>query len=194
MKIHFVTWATGEPYETTQRLLCDSLPNHTKYEVVKHVFNENTIRTQSWYSRISHLFEYKKHFKRDPYFFACKVFCPWHVMQEAAEEDLIYYADSSRYFKKGFETNMDAYFELANEKGSIYGAFSYDIRNGTTGSADRFDFWKEVGMEEKFSEVLEAWHPCMSSFIFKKDYFNINFMNQMRELHSLSRKLGRSET
>ena len=54
MKINLVSYAHGEPYETTQKLLNDSIKDHTSHEVILLQYSQGHtgVRMVSVYQRL----------------------------------------------------------------------------------------------------------------------------------------------
>ena len=197
-KIHFLTFATGTHrdsgyrFEETQKKLVESIQLNTQYEVILHTHNLNTMVNQDWFYKIK---DYPKMFtnewwKRDGYCAAWKVFFVKQLMNIVDDGDIIYYTDSSAYYKEGFTENIDRLIKYVVHNGHACGAMAIDCKHNDFGCCDNVDVWNTVYHPVKldFSYMLNKYHILSSWFCFKKDKTNTDFVNEW--VHWITYKLN----
>lgn len=192
MKINLVSYAHGEPYETTQKLLNDSIKDHTSHEVILHQYSQEVIQECEWYQYIKDFPNRTIYRKHDDYFCAWKQFCVLDVLRKADEGDLVYYVDGSRYAITGFTENLDKFFEYADNVGGIFASVTDDIRNRDDNTGTNYEFWKLLGMEDKYDSLLGQRHPLTAWYILKADERTIKIFEEMCELLKMITPDGRS--
>jgi hypothetical protein len=187
-KIHFLTFATGTHrnsgyvFRETQKKLVDSIQSKTSYEVVFHTHDFNSMISQPWFYKIK---DYPKLFirewwKRDGYLCAYKAFFAKQLMDIIDDGDIIYYTDSSAYYKEGFSENIDRFIKYVEYNGHVCGATANDCKHNSFNCCDNKDIWNEVYKPAKldFDYLLNKVHVLASWYAFQKNEENIKFVNE----------------
>ena len=117
MSIHLVVYSNNEPFDTTKKLTIESIYKYTQKQVIVHDYNLEKIKQKEWFNLIKDLPSINKPGRRDGYYCAYKAFCPYEVYNLMEENDILYYVDSSQYFRTGFTENIDKLCDIVNEKG-----------------------------------------------------------------------------
>jgi len=176
MKIHIVMYSEGEPFDTVKKITLDSVSNHSKRKIIIHDYNLERIKQSSWFEQIKDLPNIHKMGRRDGYYCAYKVFCPWEVYLKMDENDVLFYLDSSQYYKEGFTENIDKLCAVAFDKGFIAGSIGNDIKNNDFSVCHKINVWKKVYPECDHT-ILEKPHILASWFLLTKNTINTQFMN-----------------
>ena len=179
-KIHFITYAENSPYIETQVLLNASIDRFTKYEVVKHAYNFDRLKALGSFRHVgaADLPAFYYQGRRDGYYCAYKVIIPFEVYNSMGENDILYYCDSSRYFKTGVEHQIDKLAEHCfNKCPFIAGSFATDVLNSSYGCCDKKVVWDLVAPAINYTEALAVPHVLASWFMLKKTPQNTAFMN-----------------
>lgn len=187
-KIHFITYAEGvhrnygTSFQAVQKLLNESIVQNTSYEVVLHSHNLDSIKKQPWFYKIKdypNLFN-GEWWKRDGYCFAYKVFLTKQILNIADDGDIVYYADSSAYFRTPFKYNLDRFFRYVEHNGHVCGAISTECQHNSFLCCDNTIVWNEVYENVKldFDYILNKNHIAASWFAFKKNDENIKFVDE----------------
>ena len=178
MSIHLVVYSNNEPFDTTKRLTIESVHNFTKREIIIHDYNLEKIKTKEWFQNIKDLPSIRKPGRRDGYYCAYKAFCPYEVYNLMNDDDILYYVDSSQYFRTGFTENIDKLCDIANEIGFIAGSVGDDVKNNSFGCCDNIKVWDKIIPNNNNRKYLNDKHILASWFILKKSEINTSFMNE----------------
>lgn len=182
MKIHLVTYAKGQPYETTQKLINDSIENYSKNEIIKHDYNFEKIKKCNWFKNIEHLPKLQRQGGwdgyRDGYYNAWKSFITLDVYNLIDEDDILYYVDSSRYHINGFEHNIDKLCNIVKQKGIIAGSVGNDVKNNSFNCCDNLHVWNKIINDNDNNKFLDKMHVLNSWFIMTKNEMNNIFLNE----------------
>ena len=116
MSVHLVLFSNNEPFDTTKRLTIESVHKYTNKDVIIHDYNLEKIKQSDWFHLIKDLPSINKPGRRDGYYCAYKAFCPYEVYSSMKENDILYYVDSSQYYRTGFTENIDKLCDIVNEK------------------------------------------------------------------------------
>lgn len=100
MSIHLILYSHKEPFDTTKRLTIKSINKYSKKKVIIHDYNLEKIKQKEWFQHIKDLPFIQKSGKRDGYYNSWKAFITKDVYDEMEDGDILYYVDSSQYFKK----------------------------------------------------------------------------------------------
>ena len=199
--IHLVTFAegisvnTGKEYAVTQRLLNESIKNKTKYNIIFHNHNLETIKQKNWFEYIEnfpkfnlnehfpHSYQYK-YWHRNGYFNAWKPFLIKEVYDSMADNDLLYYVDSSAYHQFGFEYDIDSLIDYAFENKHVCGSFGFDVLNNSYNCCDNESVWNFIWPESisNIKELLNKPHILNSWFLFAKSNESESFINEWNHL------------
>jgi hypothetical protein len=190
LKVHLVLYSNNEPYNTTKKLLIDTLLGNdslTKYNVVIHNYDLEKIKKCDWFKYISNLplidldkssQEYPNpEARRDGYYNAWKPFIVKEVYDIMEEDDILYYVDCSRHYISGFNENIDKLIEITKKCYGIAGSIGNDILNKSLGYADNIKIWDTIIKYRDNSVYLDKMHVLNSWFLFKKCDSNDSFIN-----------------
>ena len=83
------------------------------------------------------------------------------------DDDILYYVDSSQYFKTGFTENIDKLCNFINDKLCIAGSIGDDVNNNTVGCCDVLMVWNKIITDKDNIEYLNKPHVLNSWFLFK---------------------------
>jgi hypothetical protein len=178
MRVHLVLYSTNEPFDTTKRLTIESIDKYTQKQVIIHDYNLEMIKQKEWYQYIKDLPQINREGRRDGYYCAYKAFCPYEIYNSMNEDDVLYYVDSSQYFRTGFTENIDKLCDIANEKGFIAGSVADDVRNNSYGCCNNINVWNKIIPNNDNTKYLNDRHVLASWFILKKNEINTAFMNE----------------
>jgi hypothetical protein len=184
-KIHYITFATGNsrvtglPYADTQKIMVDTIQSQTNREVVIHQHSLESIQQQSWWDIIKdYPTKYPDPWGRDGLYCAYKVFIANELMETIDDGDIIYYTDSSAYFREPFEQNIDRLFDYVDYNGHACGSAGNDFKHYTHQCCDNRDVWKAVwpGCDDHLPFLLGRPHILASWYALKKNDTNIQFV------------------
>lgn len=185
MSVHLVLYSQNEPFDTTKRLIIESVPKCTKRNFIIHDYNLEKIQRAEWYPIIERLRYIKKSGKRDGYYCAYKPFCCYEVYNSMTVNDILYYVDCSQYFRIGFTESIDKLCDIVNEKLFIAGSVGDDVRNNSDigydsskGCCDNIAVWNKIIENNDNRKYLNDRHVLASWFILKKTDMNTAFMNE----------------
>jgi len=178
MAIHLVLYSHNEPFDTTKRLTIESVHNYTTRPVIIHDYNLEKIKQRDWFEHIKDLPSFHKRGRRDGYYCAYKAFCPYEVYNLMGDNDILYYVDSSQYYKTGFTENIDKLCDIVNEKGFIAGSVGDDVRNNSFQCCDNIKVWNKIIPDNDNTIYLNDRHILASWFILRKTDINTAFMNE----------------
>ena len=177
-KVHLVLYSQGEPFDSTKKKLIKTIKRFTKREVIIHNYDLNRIKQSSWWNKIKELPYVKNgNGRRDGYYCVYKAFCTHEVYQNMDETDILYYVDSSQYYKNGFTQNIDRLCDTALQEGIIAGSVGNDIKNNSFGCCDNLKVWNKILPDHDNSKRLNNMHVLASWFILTKNNINTQFMN-----------------
>jgi hypothetical protein len=177
MNIHLVLYSNNEPFETTKRLIVDSISQYSNNNVFIHHYNLEKIKQIEWFSNISNLPYIFNHGRRDGYYNSWKAFIIKDVYNKINENDILYYVDCSQHYQDGFLENIDKLCELAMKKLCIAGSVGDDIQNNSFGCCDNILVWNKIIPNKDNSIHLNKNHVLNSWFLFKKCESNEAFIN-----------------
>jgi SAM-dependent methyltransferase len=187
-KVHFITFAdgthrsSGYKFSETQKMLTESIQSKTKYEVIFHTHDLESISLQPWFYKIKN---YPKTFtdewwKRDGYLCAYKVYLTKQILDVVDEGDLVYYTDSSAYHKQPFLENLDRFFKYVKYNGHVCGAAATDCRHNSFNCCDNEEIWNitHPNTTIDFDKMLNKMHIVASWFCFEKNESSKKFVDE----------------
>jgi hypothetical protein len=177
MSVHILLYSNNEPFNRTKRLTIESIDKYTQKKVIVHNYDLEKIKQKEWFQHIRDLPLIQKNGRRDGYYNSWKAFITKEVYDEMKEGDILYYVDSSKYFKSGFNENIDKLCEIANEKLCIAGSIGDDLRNNNYSCCDNIIIWNKIMPDKDNNENLNKPHVLNSWFLFKKCDENNSFIN-----------------
>jgi hypothetical protein len=178
MSVHLVLFSNNEPFDTTKRLTIESIHNHTTKHIILHDYNLEKIKQKEWFKLIENLPAIHKQGRRDGYYCAYKAFCPYDAYTSMNDNDILYYVDSSQYYKRGFTENIDKLCDIVNEKGFIAGSVGDDVKNSSFDCCNNIKVWNKIIPNNDNEKYLNDRHILASWFILKKTDKNTEFMNE----------------
>jgi hypothetical protein len=128
MSIHLVLYSNNEPFDTTKRLIIQSIHKYTQKQVIIHDYNLEKIKQKDWFQHIKDLPSIYNNGRRDGYYNAWKAFITKDVYDKMNDDDILYYVDSSQYFKTGFNENIDKLCDIVNEQLCVAGSIGDDVK------------------------------------------------------------------
>jgi hypothetical protein len=177
MKVHLVLYSNNEPFDTTKKLIIDSITDFCSNTIIVHDYNLERIKGLYWFYLIETLLSIDKPGKRDGYYNAWKPYITQDVYNKMDEGDILYYVDCSKYYKTGFTENIDKICSTVLEKGIIAGSVGADILNKSKGCCDNLSVWDKIIPGIDNSLHLEKMHVLNSWFILKKSEINTKFID-----------------
>jgi len=174
-KIHIVMFSHGEPFDTVKKLMLESVHKYTKHPIVIHDYTLEKIQQCSWFEQIKDLPAIHKIGRRDGFYCAYKIFCPWEVYLDMDESDVLFYLDSSQYYRDGFTENIDKLCQIALNKGFIAGSIGNNIKHNDFFLCHKINVWKKV-YPECSPDILKKPHILASWFLLTKNTINTQFM------------------
>jgi len=177
MSIHLVMYSSKEPYHTVKKLIIESVSNFTKKNLIVHDYTIEKIIQRDWFQNIMILpiLPYKLGY-RDGFYNSWKPFIIREVYNLMKDGDILYYVDSSSYFRTGFTENIDKLCDIASEKLRIAGSVGEDaINNGDC--CNNISVWNKIIPNSDNTVHLNKMHVLNSWFLFKKCESNNNFIN-----------------
>jgi hypothetical protein len=175
MSVHLVVYSHGEPFDSTKKMITSSIHDFTTKNVIIHDYNLDIIKTRDWFKKIECLPDIHKPGRRDGYYCAYKAFITHEVYQLMKDDDILYYVDSSQYFREGFTQSIDKLCDIAVEKGCVAGSIGIDVCNLSYRCCDDPEVWSLIGVDIQYlnkPHVLSAW------YIFTKNETNSKFMDE----------------
>ena len=177
MSVHLVLYSNTEPYDTTKRLTIESINKWTQKKVIIHDYNLEKIKLKTWFQDINGLPLIHKAGRRDGYYNSWKAFIIKEVYDEMKDGDILYYVDSSQYFRTGFTENIDKLCDIVNEKFVLAGSIGHDVTNKTFNCCDNIMIWNKIIPDNDNTKYLSKLHVLNSWFLFKKHDSNNAFIN-----------------
>jgi len=175
--IHLILYSNNEPFDTTKRLTKESIYKYTNKQIIIHDYNLEKIKQKGWFQFIKNLYSIHKPGRRDGYYNSWKAFITKDVYDGMKDNDILYYVDSSQYFRTGFTENIDKLCDIVNEKLCIAGSVGYDVKNNSYGCCNDLMVWNKINPDKDNTEYLNTPHILNSWFLFKKCESNNNFIN-----------------
>tara|TARA_B100000427_G_scaffold277514_1_gene246889 strand:- start:686 stop:1444 length:759 start_codon:yes stop_codon:yes gene_type:complete len=175
--INLVLYANGKPFNSTKKKLIETINKFTNRNVIIHKYNLKKIRESSWYNKIKELPKIKKRGRRDGYYNCWKSFIVNEVYSNMNDGDILYYVDSSRFFKTGFTESVDKLCDIVLKNGIIAGSVGKNRKNNTNGQCDNIDIWNKIIPNNDNTAYLSNMHVLNSWFILVKNNINTNFLN-----------------
>lgn len=176
MTIHLVLYSNNEPYNTTKQLTIDSLSNYTTKEFIVHDYSLEKIKRRDWFTLIHNLPSIEREGRRDGYYNIWKAFIIQDVYTGMKDGDILYYVDSSQYFRTGFTESIDTLCDIANDMGCIAGSVGDDLKNNMIRCCDKIIVWDKIIPTNNNSVYLDLLHVLNSWFLFKKCELNTAFI------------------
>jgi hypothetical protein len=93
-------------------------------------------------------------------------------------DDILYYVDSSQYYKTGFTENIDKLCDIVNEKGFIGGSVGDDVKNNSYSCCNNIKIWDKIIPNSNNEKYLNEFHVLNSWFILKKSPINTIFVEE----------------
>ena len=177
MSVHLVLYSNNEPFDTTKKLIIESIHKYTQKQVIIHDFNLEKIKQKEWFQHIKDLPSIYKVGRRDGYYNSWKAFITKEVYYEMKDGDILYYVDCSQHYPLGFNKNIDKICNIVNDKLCIAGSIGYDVKNNSYECCDNLMLWNKIIPEKDNSENLSKPHVLNSWFLFKKCDSNNSFIN-----------------
>ena len=176
--INLVLYSNGEPYTSSKKKLIETIYKFSNRKIKVHDYDLNKIMELSWYDKIKDLPGIKNgKGRRDGYYNCWKSFIVNEVYQNMNEGEILYYVDSSRYYRNGFTQNIDKLCDLVLEEGIIAGSVGNDIKNNTIKCCDNINIWNKIIPNNDNNKYLNKMHILNSWFICVKNNINTNFLN-----------------
>ena len=174
--IHLVLYSNNEPYNTTKKLIIDSVNKYTNKNIIIHDYNLEKIKLLDWFVHIKDMILINKKWKRDGYYNSWKPFIVRDVYNTIPDNDILYYVDCSKHFKTGFTQYIDNVCDIAFDKGFIAGGVSDNVNNNTNDCCDKLVVWNIIIPNNNNKNYLSKMHVLNSWFILKKKN-NDTFIN-----------------
>jgi hypothetical protein len=176
MSIHLVVYSNNEPFNTTKRLNIESIKLYTSRTVVIHDYNLDSIKEKSWFTNIEGLPSIHKDGRRDGYYNSLKAYITEEVYESMDENDILYYVDSSQWYRNGFTENIDKLCDICEKIYCIAGSVGPDSRNISGECCDKLHIWNKIMPTD--SSYLYKFHVLNSWFLFKKCKENDLFIKE----------------
>lgn len=177
MSVHLILYSNKEPFDTTKKLTIESIHKYTKKKVIIHNYNLEKIKQKEWFQHIKDLPSIHKSGRRDGYYNSWKPFITKDVYDEMKDGDILYYVDSSQYFKIGFTENIDKLCNIVNEKLCLAGSIGNNVKNNSFNCCDNIMIWNKIMPDKDNTKYLSKPHVLNSWFLFKKCDSNNTFIN-----------------
>jgi len=178
--IHLVTYADKPPFTETQQLLNDTISSFTKYNVIKHSYNLEKLKDHELYTKMDILQYIYKEGRRDGYYCAYKILVSHDVYQKMGENDILYYIDSSQWFKNGFNQNIDKVMEYCyNKLHFIAGSFGKNILNDDwLNCCNKKYVWDIISPNTNYYSINKKPHICATWYMMRKTKENDLFFKE----------------
>jgi hypothetical protein len=165
--VHLVVYSNGEPFNTTKRLLIESISKHTKYKVMIHDYDLNKIKTYTWFKLLRNLLKINKLGRRDGYYNSWKAFIVCDVYNKMNSNDILYYVDSSQYHIEGFTHNIDKICEYTYKTGIVAGSVSDDTTNYYFNVCDNLLVWDKIIPNKINKKHLNIYNNYLMLFFYQ---------------------------
>ena len=180
-KVHLVTYSDGEPFDSTKRKMMETIQKCTSRQVVCHPYDRKNIMTRDWYHHVETVSKIPELRKRDGLHCVYKPFITNDVFQEMGDDDILFYADCSRYFntsRVGFNEPIDVLLDIVDERGHVAGAVDVNHSNTKDNCCYNLDIWNIVFPEGKNEMNLKLPHVCASWYLLKKNNLTKTFLKE----------------
>ena len=97
----------------------------------------------TWYNKIKDLPKINGCTSRNGYYNCWKPFIVNEVYENMNVSDILYYVDSSRYFRYGFTENVDKLCDIVLKEGIIAGSVGCDVKNNSSRCCDNINIWNK---------------------------------------------------
>ena len=96
------------------------------------------------------------------------------------DDDILYYNDSSQYYKIGFTENIDRLLKYVEHNGHVCGSVGITRKNSSPGCCDNPLIWKMMWPEsmEIFENLLNKPHILGAWYLFTKNKKSEDFINE----------------
>jgi hypothetical protein len=178
MSLNLVLYSNNEPFNTTKRLIIESVHKFTRKNLIIHDYNLDIIKSRDWFQLIKDLPSINKIGRRDGYYNSWKAYITKEVYDLMNEGDILYYVDCSRYFVCGFTENIDKLCNIVNSKLFIAGSVGINVRNNSFNCCDNIVIWNKIIPDRDNTLYLNNMHILNSWFILKKHKSNDDFLNE----------------
>jgi hypothetical protein len=178
MIIHLVVYSNNEPYDTTKKYTIETIHNYTQKQVIVHDYNLEKIKQYEWFNLLKDLPSINNNGRRDGYYNAWKAFIVKDVYDKMEDGDILYYVDSSQWFRTGFTENIDKLCDIVNEQLCVAGSIGYNLSNNSHACCDNIIIWDKIIPDKNNNEHLNKPHVLNSWFLFKKCETNDSFINE----------------
>ena len=178
MSIHLVLYSNNEPFNTTKRLSIESIYQNTTKQIIIHDYNLEIIKQKDWFKHIKDLPSIYRDGRRDGFYNSWKAFITKEVYDTMKNDDILYYVDSSQYYKTGFNENIDKLCNIADEQLSIAGSVGHDVNNISNNVCNNIEIWNTIIPNNDNRDHLNKLHILNSWFLFKKCESNTIFINE----------------
>jgi len=172
MSIHLVLYSNNEPFNTTKQLTIESVNKSpsisVKRNIIIHDFNLKKLQQHKLYHLIENLPTIDRPGRRDGYYCAYKIICPYEIYHSMNNDDIVYYVDSSQYYRTGFTNHIDKLCDIVEKIGFIAGSVGDDVKNNSYQCCDNIDVWNKIIPNNDNSKYLSDRHVLASWFILKK--------------------------
>lgn len=177
-KVHLLTYANGEPFESSQNNIIRTIAKCTNLELVIWKYKLNDIIQKPWYKYIEYLSAEQNipsKGRRDGSYNAWKPWLVEEVYSKLDEGDVLYYVDSSQHHLDGFLYNIDNLIEVAKHYKQIAGSCHPAENNITNSVCHNIDVWKFI-LKNECREYLQKPHILNTWFLFTKNQINDLFI------------------
>lgn len=178
LNINIVLYSNNEPFNTTKKLIIDSILNYSNNNIIIHNYNLKKIKKCKWFKKIKKLPFIYINGRRDGYYNCWKPFIVKEVYDKIKKNDIIYYVDCSQYYKNGFTQNIDKLCSIVFNNGFIAGSCGNNINNNYFGCCNNLLIWNKIILNINNKSYLNKKHVLNSWFILKKCDENNSFINE----------------
>jgi hypothetical protein len=182
MKVHLVLYSNNEPFNTTKKLIIESVNKHTTKNVIIHDYTLEKIKTLSWFEKIKNLPSVVpisvRSGRRDGYYNAWKPFITKEVYDIMDDGDILYYMDCSKYIRRGFTQNIDKICDITDKLGFIAGSCGNTGPQNSPSCCSNMKIWNKIIPDNDNSIYLRLNHVLNAWFLLKKHESNNNFVNE----------------
>jgi len=179
--INLVLYSHNEPFNSTKKKLIETINKFTNRKVIIHDYNLDRIKKISWYDKIKELPEVNcisgRNGRRDGYYNCWKSFIVNEVYENMNDRDILYYVDSSQYFRNGFTENVDKLCDIVLKEGIIAGSVGKYLKNNSDECCNNINIWNKIIPNNNNSDYLNNMHVLNSWFILVKNNINTIFLN-----------------
>jgi hypothetical protein len=181
INVNIVLYSHREPYTSTKNKLIETISKFTSENVIIHDYDLRRIMKSSWWDKIKELPNIKDTApggRRDGYYNCWKPFIVNEVYENMNDGDVLYYVDSSRYYRYGFTENIDNLCNLVLKKGIVAGSVGKNVKNNSYNCCNNINVWNKILPKNDNSVYLDKSHVLNSWFILVKNDMNTDFINE----------------